>query len=426
MDRKWLEEYQQEEKEGYDRLLKRIEQGEYSFVTDRFPPDERFPRLQKPVALASAEASNLADLCAQIPFSGSLILPITNLPQSLFEETVCKVSEIPNLIDFIKDTGRLQIVLCDRPTLYEGLDHLDGILKELRPPVNFGIPYSAFTTNEEIEKTRISFTTLGKVSFFKFLRKWAADISSRAYEVMVNNCWEAYYTVKIERFQVLEEVEKLMVDEPEKAFELLTYFRIFIAEPLNEMRIDVSNFALQEIRHASTYLPSVYKPEMRFPCEIGKFLLKRLTYAPQGLDACKELIYHYDAYDLKKVQASLNEGIVTNSPDVVNKSAKELSEILYNVWSEKTIPRRIKSLRVGLPLSMAAIGSVAAGPIGAAGGFLAGLGFEVGSELLDLGTEGLSEKLAKLKTKSYQANIYDFKEKYKHVIPQLPKDKGKS
>jgi hypothetical protein len=62
---------------------------------------------------------------------------------------------------------------------------------------------------------------------------------------------------------------------------------------------------------------------------------------------------------------------------------------------------------------MAAIGSVVAGPIGAAGGLLTGLGYNVADKFIDLETEGLSEKLAKLKTKSYQANIYDFKEKYK-------------
>jgi hypothetical protein len=71
---------------------------------------------------------------------------------------------------------------------------------------------------------------------------------------------------------------------------------------------------------------------------------------------------------------------------------------------------------------MAAIGSVAAGPIGAAEGFLAGLGYSVADKFIDLGTEGLSERLAKIKTKSYQANIYDFTEKYKHNIPKPSKE----
>ena len=65
---------------------------------------------------------------------------------------------------------------------------------------------------------------------------------------------------------------------------------------------------------------------------------------------------------------------------------------------------------------MAVIGSIAAGPIGATGVFLTGLGFEVLSKIVDVGSEGLSEKIAKLRTKSYQVNIYDFKQKYKDKI----------
>jgi hypothetical protein len=144
--------------------------------------------------------------------------------------------------------------------------------------------------------------------------------------------------------------------------------------------------------------------------------MSKLTYAPEGLDACKELLYHYNAYDLQKVQKAMNEGIMTNQPDVINKSVTELSEILDNIWEDKTLPRRIRGLQIGIPLSMAAIGCAAAGPIVATGGFLAGLGFNVADKFIDLGTESLSERIAKLKTKSYQANIYDFKRRYKDKL----------
>jgi hypothetical protein len=51
------------------------------------------------------------------------------------------------------------------------------------------------------------------------------------------------------------------------------------------------------------------------------------------------------------------------------------------------------------------------------GGFLAELGFKIGekavTEFFSEKAEGLSERIAKLRTKSYQANVYDFKKKYK-------------
>lgn len=59
---------------------------------------------------------------------------------------------------------------------------------------------------------------------------------------------------------------------------------------------------------------------------------------------------------------------------------------------------------------------MAAGPIGTVGGLLAGLGFGVADKSIDFGTEGLSERLAKIKVRSYQANIYDFEQKYKHML----------
>jgi hypothetical protein len=143
--------------------------------------------------------------------------------------------------------------------------------------------------------------------------------------------------------------------------------------------------------------------------------MRKLTYAPVGLDACKELMYHYNRYDLRKVQEAVNQAIVANNPDALRKNLEELSEILDNVWEDKTLPNRIKGLRIGVPLSMAVIGSIASGPIGAIGGLLAGLGYNVVDKLIDLGTDGLSEKIAKLSAKSYQANIFDFKKKYKTI-----------
>lgn len=85
---------------------------------------------------------------------------------------------------------------------------------------------------------------------------------------------------------------------------------------------------------------------------------------------------------------------------------------------DKTIPARIKGIKVGVPLLIAVIGYLAAGPLGAMGGSLIGeLGFKLVdktiSSLFDAQTTDLAEGLAKLRAKSFQVNIYDFKKKYK-------------
>ncbi len=138
MDKGYLEDYEQREQAEYDRLADRIREGRFAFGKESFPPDRRFVKLQKPVALAavldvskvgglmnnvSCDTSIENNLYAQIPFCGSLVLPIPTLPQSWFERFFFKASEIPEIIDFIKESGRLQVVLADFPSRYAGLDH---------------------------------------------------------------------------------------------------------------------------------------------------------------------------------------------------------------------------------------------------------------------------------------------------------------
>ena len=410
LDREYLEDYEQREKAEIEKFLKRVDEGKFSFERDRYPPNERFMKLQKPAALA---APPVRSIWAQIPFCGSLFLILAPVTQQTFEEFYFSVSEIPKVIDFIKETGRLQVCLAKMPTEYEKLDYLEPFFRGLSPPVNYGLPPPFYSAEGEIQEAENTFHTLAKVRYLDALR-WHISEFSFAREMDL----KTYMVLKLGHYSIVDDIENLIIDDPLQAFILLGVCQKFIVNPLVNVRHDINNFRLDEITQAK-FLPANYQPKQAsFPCEIGKFLLKKLTYAPLGSDACKDLMYHYSAYDLQKVQEAMNEGIVTNHPDIVDKSAEELSEILDNIWKDKTLPRRVKGLQVGIPISMAAIGSVAAGPIGAIGGFLAGLGYSVADKFIDLGTERLSEKLAKLKTKSYQANIYDFKKKYKGKMVQ--------
>jgi len=420
MDREYLEDYEQKERSEYAKLIRRIWEGKFSFEKDRFPPDERFVKLQRPTALTSLRAA-MSNLWTQIPFCGSLIIILPAYPRSLFERVLFKVSEIPKIIDFIKETGKLQIAIGGDVLVYEGLDYLDPFFNELNPPAFFGVPDCVFGDVKEIHEAYETFDTLGKVRFLDYLKNLSKRYAPRTFSVVWGTAQYTYVNLKLGHYAIVEDIENLMIDEPDKAGLLLNICRNFIVDPMRDLRSDLRNFTLEDLRIAQV-LPVVYQPkEIRFPCEIGKFLLKKLTFAPQGLDACKELMYHYDHYDLQKALKALNEAIVTDHLDILNKSASELSEILDNIWKDPTIPRRVRDLKIGIPLSMAAIGGIAAGPVGAAaGGFLADLGFKVAEKAVDkffdVKGEGISEKLAKLRTKSYQANIYDFKKKYKTKI----------
>jgi hypothetical protein len=54
MDREYLEDYEQREKEELDKfLLQKIKDGTFSLEKDRFPNKERFFKLKEPVAVSS-------------------------------------------------------------------------------------------------------------------------------------------------------------------------------------------------------------------------------------------------------------------------------------------------------------------------------------------------------------------------------------
>lgn len=328
-------------------------------------------------------------------------------------------------------------MLSSYPDSYQDLDYLKPIFEELNPPYFGGLPNEVLGDSREIKNATESFWTLAKIKYLHFVQRQMllGGASSQKFVSVINKSLNEYIRLKLSHYAITEEIENLMVDDPFKAFMLLNMFRIFVTGPMDNLRSTIDNFMLEDTQIMKSYLPPVYHVEpMRLPCEIRKFLMKgKLTLAPLGLEACKDLIYHYESYDLQKILESLNEAIVTNHPDIVYENVEGLSEILDNIWNDQIIQKRIENIKIGVPISVAAIGGVAGGLVGGiagvgTGGFLAELGFKVAEKTVEkfynIKGEGISERLAKLRTKSYQANIYDFKKMYKGKITKRTK-KGK-
>lgn len=145
MDKEYLEDYEQKENAEYERFVRRMQERDFSFDKDKYPRDERFTKLLRPVVQATR-----ANYWAQIPFCGTLILRLAPVDKRLFEEVYFKVSEIPKVIDFIKDTGRLQIVLSGPPLDYEKLDFMEPFFRDLNSPASFALLPSLFWEAKEI------------------------------------------------------------------------------------------------------------------------------------------------------------------------------------------------------------------------------------------------------------------------------------
>ena len=86
--------------------------------------------------------------------------------QHIFEQYYFKASEIPEVIKFIKETGRLQFVLQNEPSLYEGLGYLDQLFTDLQPPYLRGINLTAFGKESELRKNVDIFYDTFKGQFF--------------------------------------------------------------------------------------------------------------------------------------------------------------------------------------------------------------------------------------------------------------------
>jgi hypothetical protein len=428
LDKKSLEEYEQRENEEYERFKRDIEAGKTSFENKIYPPTERFIKLQKPIATANPQCKKIDDLWAQVPFSGSLIFTLQVCPKNIFEAHYFKTSEIPKIIEFTKETGRLQFALQTKPTAYAGLDYLDPFFEELKPPVLYGIPIDMIGTKYEYEKATADYANFSICcnregeSFFGILKEASYKMrAARLVEIEAQQGQTAYFYLKKKYPDLAEIMAQLLRTNPRKAWHFIKTSYQFIVVPEINLISNQYNYSLNELKDAKQ-LPSKYRPRtLYFPCEIGRFLMKKLTYAPIGLDACKELMYHYDAYDLRKVQDALNTGIVTNKPDLLYSNVNQLSEILDNIWNDKRLPHRIKGLRIGVPISIAAIGAAfgtfISGPAGATTiGFLATLGYDLAHKFIEKHEEGMCESISRRTVKSYQANVYDFKKAYKQNI----------
>lgn len=414
MNREYLEDYEKEELGEHEELRRLLISGKFG-STDIFPPKQRFIKIAEPIALFAGGVAE-TNLWPQVPLAGSTFVMIYPVREDVFKKAHgFEISDIDRIIDFIKETGKIQFLIDWPLTAFEGLDFLDPIFAELRPPT-YPWPLELFSTLSQVHRREaiVEFDTLADIHFHDLIKTvYSKDavhdrllIAKRMHDYRMD--FLALKELGLD--DLSEKIGNLMVDDPPAAYQAFTVIAAFITLPLyNPLRATL-NYDLDLFAQAKENI-KVENPS--FPCEIGKFLMTELIYYPESLTACQELIADYEDHDLQKLVAALNEGIKRTDFDLVKATREDLSETLKNIWKDRSIPRKIGGLEVGIPISLAALGAIALGPIGAVGGLLGGLGYSVGSEILKIGTDKLGEKIAKMLSQSYQVNIYNFKKKYK-------------
>ena len=409
MDKKYLEDYQEKENEQYKKyVIKKVKNQKFSTEKDKYPPKERFKNLQEPIAITTFNSQRNGRFWAQVPFCGSLILLIPPISKHQFEKNYLKVEDISELINFVKKTGRIQIALTTPPTQYFGLDYLDPFFKELDPPVLINAPMSLFLSDKEMLHGETAFHTLAKHRYYPLHAKIRKRFSYQTISNKIRREHLIYSFLKKFNPLIAEEIENNMIDNPIKAFALFNVAQKFIVDPYTSLLSNQINLTYEDVSSKDMFQNQIELKEIKFPYEIGSFLMKKMTLAPLNSRACYDVIDHYEKYDLEKVQKSLNDAIIAKNPDLILKSSNDLSEILDNVWADKRIPNTIKVLKHGISLIIGIVGLL----IAAKEGLLPGLGLEVGSAVVEALGCGTIEKIVRKGTIPYQANIYDFKKNY--------------
>ncbi len=288
--------------------------------------------------------------------------------------------------------------------------------------------------NEFISKTKefddafIEFDTLANISFYKYVEQASRSPNVKRYYgpgVDVNKRVRlvAYTFASLEILgyhELKEYISCALTEQPILALRLLETLSVLIVDPRSNPFDAIHNVTRRELESTLVDLPKKVAADsgldLRPPiCEIGKFLMNKLAPYPTSFEACREMCDSYKHYDLHQVMLALQQAVKTEDYSGIRSESKQLSDILDNIWDDtKKIIKRANLIRAGIPLSIALLGEVAAGPIGASvGGLLAKLGYDTVEKVIEIKTDSLSEKIAKYSVPNYLVNIFDFKKKYR-------------
>jgi len=406
--KEFLEDYEKKELERIEKFLKRLEEGKIS-LGEIYPPKNRFIKLKEPIAFSPAGAP----VWSVVPFYGSTIITLVpRSDKSKFDE-FHNLSEgftsrdIDKMIDLVKETGRIQFVISNFPTFYKNLEFLEPLFTELNPPM---IPNTllAIIGERKYKEYFTEFDTLAQFGFKRYISHFVDTRLGKDYIHKIAGDYAfSYIALKFLGYdELVEEIEYLMITNPHRACQLFTVFGNMIALPSFNSLKGICNFRQEELT-AAYELGKPYGIEPRaIPCEIGRFILRKLVRYPENLNGCWEIIQYYDDNELYKVLNALNEGVKEKKIDIIKDKRIDLNEILDTIWNETAkIKRNADIARVAIGL----LGCLSANL--SSTGVLAGLGFAVIDKIVGLKLDSVGEKFAKFFSPNYLVTIYDFKKK---------------
>jgi len=417
MDRGFLEEYWLKERKDFQKFLNQRAKGRDSSV---YPAPSRFVGgLKNPTLYALQRTHCYSDrqeiFWSQVPFAGSLIVVLKPVPERRFKrDHGFEAKRIPELVEFAKETGKINFVLAKTPLAYDGLDFLDPILTELKPPMGWLLPIEwTFSSEATAARYIAEFNENAQPAF----EQLAAEAIARTGYVgtrddILGHYRDIYLLLRLSRMRnTAKGVMILLRDHPLLACSVMDaysdilfqgFFR-FMPAPQN---IELSS--LNVFRELNELFGEKPLLKMIAPHEVGVFLMKKLTpYAP-SFEAMQFLYDRYREEKLYNVMEALHNAIRSESSDLVFEKAEDMEDILDNVWKDaRKVGRSAKLIDYSVSLTIGVVGPIAGQMLAGTIGLLAALGFSVGEKTVGF-FDNVGLKISKRFFPSELANIYEF------------------
>lgn len=417
MDKNFLIDYDAGEKDEIKKFRQRFCTGNIKHE-DRYPSKNRF-ELNEPFT----KSMDGEKIWNQIPLYGTTIITLKPTKNEIFEKVHgFDIEDLERLIDFAKETKKIQFALAEDPINYIDLDFLEPVFRELKPPKLIHIPLDWITTDKEImesyKKIEIFLENPLITNFInsyiekKYHKPISQDVVKKAIIYDLIRLKLLGYENIIENF-----IQGLSAIEATRYIMLLESIHDLFLYPYDPLK-GVISFKRSDINEIHSKFPfgQHIPKEIEFPYEIGKFLNNKLKLLiPKNLDGAIELSDEYNLYDLRKVMNALNKSIENEKINLIIEKSDEVSSIFENVWSEADkLKKKANIARHGISFGCGIVGAIATMPIGGVGGLLTGLGFNVADKALDemKSYESISEKILKFGKPSHIIHVYDFKKKY--------------
>lgn len=422
MDKEILEDYEAKELEYISKWSEKIKNGELG-PNDRIPSSDRLRLIEPYTNSISGEK-----IWNQIPLYGSIVIriaPISNKENFEYKHGF-KIEDINRLIEFSRETGKVQFVLTTYPTVYENIEFLDPIL-QLQPPLVFTVNPAAIDL-PGAKQWMEEFLYLSDITgFLDYVIPLAESVYGRGNAGTWIGRYAGHYAIlRLLGKQIDQKYDKIADEillqfstDHQRAYLLLIGSgNLLTGRYIETMRgiHSVKTTIMHDFTSSLGIDNNLITEKIEFPCDVGKFLNEKLKLiVPKNIEGSIELNDEYELYDLRKIMYALHTAVREEKIDIITAKTNEIQDVFEHVWNDvDKLKKKANITRHGISLGIGVIGAITTLPIGGVGGLLASLGFEVGETITDIkGGEVISEKMVKWMVPNHMIHIYDYKKKYK-------------